>query len=100
MTDYVLTPEAEQDIDAIRTWLMQQDGPRLVRHVFERLQRGMALIGRKPAFGHPRKDLTDEPVLFWSVFSYLIVYDPEPRPVRLVRVVHASRDVAEVLKPP
>jgi plasmid stabilization system protein ParE len=39
-------------------------------------------------------------VLFWAVFSYLIVYDPEPRPVRIVRVVHASRDVTAVLKLP
>ena len=100
MTDYVLTPEAEQDLDAIRAWLMAQDGPRLVRHMFGRLQKGMALIGRKPAFGHPRKDLTDEPVRFWPVFSYLIVYDPEPSPVRIVRVVHASRDVAALLKEP
>jgi antitoxin ParD1/3/4/toxin ParE1/3/4 len=45
-----------------------------------------------PGMGHSRVDLTDEPVLFWPVYGYLVVYRPESRPLEVVRVVHGSRD--------
>jgi hypothetical protein len=37
--------------------------------------------------------LTDEPLKFWQVFSYLIVYDPAMQPLGIARVVHTSRDL-------
>jgi hypothetical protein len=40
------------------------------------------LAGR-PGGGHWRKDLTDEPVKFFPVYSYLIVYRPETIPLQL-----------------
>jgi hypothetical protein len=39
------------------------------------------LLGGTLAAGHYREDLTDPPLKFWTVFSYLIVYDPAKRPV-------------------
>jgi antitoxin ParD1/3/4 len=50
-----------------------------------------------PGQGHTRKDLTDLPVLFWPVGSYLIVYDPEKRPLEILRVLHGARDVETIL---
>ena len=38
------------------------------------------------------EDLTGEFVKFWSVFSYLIVYDPSKKPVQIARVLHGKRD--------
>jgi antitoxin ParD1/3/4/toxin ParE1/3/4 len=32
-------------------------------------------------------------VKFWPVFSYLVVYDPAPRPIDIVRIVHTGRDL-------
>ena len=57
----------------------------------------MELIGDNPGIGHVRDDLTDQPVRFWAVFSYLIIYDPVPRPVQVVRVLHGARDLAALL---
>jgi len=53
---------------------------------------------RTPAIGHTRQDLTDRPVKFWSVYSYLIVYDSESRPLTVVAVLHGARDVEPLLK--
>jgi antitoxin ParD1/3/4/toxin ParE1/3/4 len=36
-------------------------------------------------------------VKFWPVYSYLIVYDPEAKPVQVIRVLHGLRDVEEIL---
>jgi antitoxin ParD1/3/4/toxin ParE1/3/4 len=47
--------------------------------------------------GHVREDLTDEPVKFWPVNSYLIVYDPTARPVEIARVIHGHREVSAIL---
>ena len=99
MSRYLLTSEAEQDLDLIKAWCLEQGGPPLARHVLDRLRRGMALLGRRPGVGHLRPDLTGEAVKFWRVFSYLIIYDPEPRPMHILRVLHGSRDVAAILRP-
>jgi antitoxin ParD1/3/4/toxin ParE1/3/4 len=58
----------------------------------------MIFLAGMPGAGHVRPDLTGDPVKFWQVFSYLIVYDPVPRPIHIVRVLHASRDIAAILR--
>lgn len=57
----------------------------------------MRFVASLPDAGHTRSDLTNERVKFWPVFSYLIVYDPKARPVEIVRVFHARRDVSIIL---
>jgi len=42
--------------------------------------------------------LTDAEVRFFSVYSYLIAYRPETKPLQIVAVLHARRDVAKLLK--
>ena len=97
MSRYLLTVDAERDIDLIKDYLLLQGGTGLARHVLGHIQRGMELIGDNPGIGHVRDDLTDQPVRFWAVFSYLIIYDPVPRPVQVVRVLHGARDLANLL---
>jgi toxin ParE1/3/4 len=55
-------------------------------------------LAETPGIGHTRQDLTDRPVKFWSVYSYLIVYDSESRPLTIVAVLHGARDVEQLLK--
>jgi antitoxin ParD1/3/4/toxin ParE1/3/4 len=42
------------------------------------------------------------PVRFWAVPrypNYLIVYDPASKPLSIVRILHAARDLARHLEP-
>lgn len=55
-------------------------------------------LAKNPGAGHWRKDLTDEGVKFFSVYSYLIVYRPETQPLQIVAILHGSRDVESGLK--
>ena len=48
--------------------------------------------------GHTRADLTVRPVKFWSIYSYLVVYDPASTPLTVVAVLHGARDVENILK--
>jgi len=34
----------------------------------------------------------------WTVFSYMIVYDPAKRPIEILTVVHSARDVSAILE--
>lgn len=54
-------------------------------------------IARNRGIGHLRKDLTDLPVRFWAVYSYLIIYRPDRSPVYIVAVIHAARNVEKLL---
>jgi plasmid stabilization system protein ParE len=50
-----------------------------------------------PGIGHVRVDLTDDQVKFWQEFSYLIIYDPVPRSIRILRVLRSAQDIAAIL---
>jgi antitoxin ParD1/3/4 len=50
-----------------------------------------------PGAGHWRRDLTDETVRFFAVYSYPIVYRPETKLLQVVAILHGSRDVERVL---
>ncbi len=55
------------------------------------------LIDDRPDLGHVREDLTNRPLKFWAVFSYLIVYTAKPRPIQVIRVLHGARDIEHLL---
>jgi plasmid stabilization system protein ParE len=55
-------------------------------------------LAESPGIGHTPEDLTDRPLKFWSIYSYLVVYDPESRPLTIIAVLHGARDVEKLLK--
>ena len=97
MRRYILSPEAQQDLRDIREYLLKEAGLPVSRHVMRRMNEALRFLSVMPGLGHLRQDLTDQPVKFWQVFSYLIVYDPLTRPIGIARVLHSSRDVAAIL---
>jgi toxin ParE1/3/4 len=94
---FTLSKEAERDLDSIARYLREKAGIRVARHVLRELRSGIRFIAKNPDSGHFRQDLTADAVKFWSVFSYLIVYDPARRPVEIVRVLHGRRDIGRIL---
>lgn len=54
-------------------------------------------LAKNPGAGHSRTDLTSRPLKFWPV-SYLIVYAHDVKTMRVVRVIHGSRNLAALLK--
>ena len=92
MKRFKLSPEAALDIRDIWAYIAD-DSVKAARKVRLSLFDACKLLAENPNIGHTREDLTDQAVLFWPVGSYLITYDPRTRPLAVVRVVHASRDV-------
>ncbi len=77
----------------IREYCLGQGGPALSIYVRAEILKQIAFLAENTAAGHLREDLTPLPVKFWPVFSYLVVYDPEMKPLGIARIVHGHRDL-------
>jgi antitoxin ParD1/3/4/toxin ParE1/3/4 len=97
MKRFVLTRPAERDLDAIKTFLKERTGPEIARRVMRDLRSALELLASQPGIGHAREDLTTRPLKFWPIYSYLIVYDPVPVPVQIIRVLHGKRDIQAII---
>ena len=94
---YRLTPSAERDVELI-TDVIAADNVDAALRVHDALEEAFRHLAEMPAMGHTREDLTDRPLKFWSVSSYLVVYDPASSPLAVIAVLHGARDVEKLLK--
>lgn len=94
---FTLTPSAARDLDEILEYVLEHGGANPALHVHECLHEGFSKVGIEPGIGHVRDDLADESLRVWAVFSYLIIYRPETKPVEIIRVIHGARDVPQAL---
>ncbi|HZP82832.1 MAG TPA: type II toxin-antitoxin system RelE/ParE family toxin [Chthonomonadaceae bacterium] len=97
MRRYIIAPKAAEDLTEIRAYLKREAGLRVAQSTLNKIKDAFLFLSRNPGAGHVREDLTDEPVKFWPVFSYLIVYNPTARPIEIARVIHSSRAVSAIL---
>ena len=95
---YVLAPQAARYLVAIWRHIKQRTSVSAADRVESAIRDKMLYLARAPLGGHWRKDLTDRPVRFLAVYSYLIVYRPEARPLEIVAILHANRDVKRALR--
>jgi antitoxin ParD1/3/4/toxin ParE1/3/4 len=95
---YVLAPEAA--LDLVKSGATsRRKAARRSQIVFEAAIRDQIVsLAKRPGIGHWRKDLTDEAVKFFPVYSYLIVYRPDTKPLHVVAILQGRRDVRRVLK--
>jgi toxin ParE1/3/4 len=94
---YELSTEAQDDLCEI--WgQIAEDSVRLANRIEDEFYELFASLGQMPRQGHARKDLTSRLVLFFPLYSFLVVYQPDARPVRIMAVLRGKRDVQRVLK--
>lgn len=96
MSRYRLTASAAQDVDRAYAYIATENLP-AAGHMLRRFSQAFQKLASMPGMGHLREDLSDQPLRFWAVGPYLIIYRPETDPLEIVRVVHASRDLASLL---
>jgi len=97
MSEFILSPAAR--LDLIDIWeFIAHDSIDAADRVRDEMLEAMRILAAEPGLGHCRKDLADEPLRFWRVYTYLIIYRPESRPLEIVRVLSAYRNVKELLE--
>jgi plasmid stabilization system protein ParE len=97
MRRYLLTDEAQADLAEINDYLKREAGVHVAKSTLTKIKEAFLFLSRTPGAGHVREDLTSDPVRFWSVYSYLIVYDPAKRPIEILHIIHGNREIAAVL---
>jgi plasmid stabilization system protein ParE len=99
MKAFVLTPLAARDLNEIWDYLAN-DSIEAADRVLTALEKALRGLSKNPGKGHRREDLADSQHRFFLVYSYLIVYRAETKPLQVIRVLHASRDVQTLLDLP
>jgi toxin ParE1/3/4 len=94
----VLSPEAAEDLAAVWRYIRNESSTEMADRVEAVIREKILFLAQSPGAGHSRKDLTIEAVKFFPVYSYLIVYRPETKPLQVVCILHGRRNVGEVLK--
>jgi plasmid stabilization system protein ParE len=100
MTHYQLTPQALDDLFDIWSYIAQ-DSPAAADRVEEAIYLACERLAESPMIGTIRKDLTALPVRFWLVTpysNYFIVYDPESKPLQVIRLLHRARNIPSLLR--
>ena len=80
MTGYVLSVDADSDLDDIWEYIAG-DSIEAADTWISKLFDAFEALGRTPAMGHEREDLTAYPVLFWPVGAYLTIYRAGRSPI-------------------
>src|SRR5262245_44668107 len=96
MKSFVFTPLAARDLNEIWDYLAS-DSIEAADRVLVALEKALHGLVKNPVNGHWRDDLADRRHRFFLVYFYLIVYRPETKPMQVIRVLHASRDIQALL---
>lgn len=99
MSRYQFTPQALDDLFEIWSYIAQ-DNPAAADRVEEAIYQACELLAKSPLAGTIRKDLTSLPVRFWGVPpfpKYFLVYDPEAKPLQIIRILHGARNIPSIL---
>ena len=98
MDPFRLTPDAVLDIDAIWLYLLEKEGVETADRIVTEIFKGFYKLADIPNIGHRRADLTSKQVLFYRVFSYLVIYERGSRPLQILGVLQGKRNVARILR--
>lgn len=97
MAEFFYSPEARLDLFEIWEFIAR-DNVDAADRVEQEIQGAATMLAGNPELGHLRRDLTSKPVRFWTVHSYLIIYDPVARPLEVVRILSGYRDIAALVE--
>ena len=94
---YDVSGQAQDDLFEI--WRrIARDSVELANRIENEFLELFIALGRMPQQGHARRDLTSRPVLFFPMYSFLIVYQPDARPIRIMAVLRGRRNLKRLLK--
>lgn len=99
MAAAVFSPRAKRDILGAVSWIAK-DNPAAARALRDAVAAAAERIGAHPQAGMLRPDLVEKPYRFVTLtgFPYFIVYNDTRRPPLILRILHAARDLPEVLR--
>ena len=93
---FSLSLEAQQDVKNI--WLhIAKDSVQAAERIANKLEEAFLKIAINPNMGSKRDDLTKLSVRFWVVHGNYIIYNPEVKPLQILRVISSYRNINDDL---
>jgi toxin ParE1/3/4 len=100
MSRFLLSGDARQDLSELWDWIAA-DNPRAADQLMEDILSACDCLADQPDMGSQRPQWLGPPFRFFVVRrSYWVIYDSESRPPEVLRVLHASRDLAGLFTTP
>lgn len=96
MKRFELTRQAHADLQNIWEFIAQ-DSLDAADRVLDEFEHTFARLAAMPGIGHSREDLTTQDVLFWPMYSYLILYRKNSTPLLIVGVLHGRRNLPPII---
>jgi plasmid stabilization system protein ParE len=97
MSQYILTEEAERDLNEI--WeFVAQESVTSADLVAREIREGIELVAFAPGIGHQRRDVRDPRYRFWKANRFIIAYFRHTQPLQIVRIVGAARDFRKIFR--
>jgi antitoxin ParD1/3/4/toxin ParE1/3/4 len=93
-----LTAPAQTDLIEALDYLAEHASVSIALKYDARLRSAVADLTSGLAIGHRRPDLTEHPVLFHTVWPYLIIFAQEIDGILIHAVVHGARDFAAIAR--
>ncbi len=94
----VVTRYAKKQMDAILDYIeIEERNTKGAHTVMRAFYKAFESIETLPLAGRERPEVTDRPLRFWNVLSYVVVYDPAVLPTRVVRIFHSAQDIKSLL---
>lgn len=100
MTAYVLEEAAEHELREIFHYVSRDSGESRASHVLNAFLEAFDSLSASPGIGFLRRGLTGDELRWWPVFRWLVLYDPNTQPLRIVGIWHSSRDLARIFREP
>jgi plasmid stabilization system protein ParE len=89
-----VTPSAENDMGEIWDFIAR-DKVAAANRVIADFRAEFERLADFPGMGHRRAELGSV-YRVWRVYSYLIIYRPDTRPLQIIRVVSGYRDLKRI----
>ena len=97
MPGYRLSRTALREVGKIISDLHRDASPNIATAMERQLFLAFGDLGRLPALGHPRPDLTAKRLLVHTSKPYMIAFRREAGRAMIVRVFHGGRDLKRLL---
>src|SRR5262245_60507430 len=94
---YEIAIEASNDLVEI-WWRIAEDSVDLANRIETEFYELFTDLGQNPWIGHERKDLTSRRLRFFPLYSFLVVYEPDVKPIRIVAVLRGRRNIRRILR--
>jgi plasmid stabilization system protein ParE len=96
-SSYRLTATAARDVETALEFVASRDGMSRAMKLHDAFSRAFLRLSERPGLGRVRADLTGDSVRWWTVFDWLVLYQPTAKGIDVLTVIHGARELRNLV---